>query len=368
MSCLDVLTRYSNRYGANPDLVLAGGGNTSAKEDGILYIKGSGVSLAEIHPGDFVKMDIRKLQAVFEKQYPRQDSEREKQVLEDLMAARCEGEGEKRPSVETPLHALFPQVYVLHVHPALVNGLTCSLGGEAAARAAIQKDFIWVESCRPGYVLSDTCKKAMAAYRAKKGKDANLILLQNHGIFFAADSEDGLQELLESVLHDLAKQIQREPLSAEIMADGKQEETGKVLAQYLEGQTEFCFCSGGDITRFCHSLQNAVPLLSPFTPDHIVYCKAYPLFMESLEKAQMQIAQYRESNGYLPRVLLLQGVGAFCFGNNDKQVNTCRDLFLDALKIAVYAKGFGGCRHLEKEMTDFIVNWEVESYRAKQLA
>ena len=40
-------------------------------------------------------------------------------------------------------------------------------------------------------------------------------------------------------------------------------------------------------------------------------------------------------------------------------------MFLDAVKIAVYTESFGGYLHLSEELTDFIVNWEVESYRQK---
>ena len=55
------LVEFSRRYGSNPELVLAGGGNTSMKEGGILYIKGSGCSLSTIRSVDFVAMDMEKL-------------------------------------------------------------------------------------------------------------------------------------------------------------------------------------------------------------------------------------------------------------------------------------------------------------------
>ena len=54
---LSVITRLSNCYGANPDFVLAGGGNTSCKDEKYLYVKPSGVSLAKITEKDFVKME-----------------------------------------------------------------------------------------------------------------------------------------------------------------------------------------------------------------------------------------------------------------------------------------------------------------------
>ena len=38
---LQKLAEMSNRYGSNPEYVLAGGGNTSYKDENYLYVKGS---------------------------------------------------------------------------------------------------------------------------------------------------------------------------------------------------------------------------------------------------------------------------------------------------------------------------------------
>ena len=54
---LNELAAMSNKYGANPEYVLAGGGNTSFKSDDYLWIKGSGTSLATIKGEDFVVME-----------------------------------------------------------------------------------------------------------------------------------------------------------------------------------------------------------------------------------------------------------------------------------------------------------------------
>ena len=108
---IDELVGFSNFYGSDPSLVLAGGGNTSAKADGRMWVKGSGTALATITAQGFVEIDLSKLGEIFEKSYPDSDSEREALVLQDLMASRVPGET-KRPSVETTLHALFPQTYV----------------------------------------------------------------------------------------------------------------------------------------------------------------------------------------------------------------------------------------------------------------
>ena len=58
---LSQLVKISNKYGSNPEFVLAGGGNTSFKDEKFLYIKGSGTTLATITEEGFVKMNRQKL-------------------------------------------------------------------------------------------------------------------------------------------------------------------------------------------------------------------------------------------------------------------------------------------------------------------
>ena len=222
------LVEFSRRYGSNPELVLAGGGNTSMKEGGILYIKGSGCSLSTIRSVDFVAMDMEKLLAICKKRYPSEDKEREAMFLADVNLARLPGEERKRPSVETLLHALFPQRYVLHLHPALINGLTCGEDGQRAA-AELFPEAIWVDACRLGYTLA----KILAD---KIGPGSDTVLLQNHGVFFASDTPEGLERLLHNMMMTLRAELPGE------------------LPEKLED----------------------VDLSKPFTPDHIVYCGVGP--------------------------------------------------------------------------------------------
>ena len=63
---LTIISELSRKYGANPAYVLAGGGNTSYKDEQYLYVKPSGVALASITENDFVKMDRARLRSCFE--------------------------------------------------------------------------------------------------------------------------------------------------------------------------------------------------------------------------------------------------------------------------------------------------------------
>lgn len=78
---LTALAEMSNKFGSDADYVLAGGGNTSFKSDDCLFVKGSGTALATITPDEFVRMDRRALEAMWDKNYPSGEKEREDAVL-----------------------------------------------------------------------------------------------------------------------------------------------------------------------------------------------------------------------------------------------------------------------------------------------
>ncbi len=151
---LSPLIYFSRLYGANQELVTCGGGNTSMKENGVMYVKGSGTALKDAVMDTFVGMDMQKLSGMMTDTYPTDDVEREAKFLRDVTAAKLPGEEAKRPSVEALLHALFPQKFVLHLHPALINGLTCSKNGEQEYQRLFGDSVKWMPECKPGYVLA----------------------------------------------------------------------------------------------------------------------------------------------------------------------------------------------------------------------
>ena len=128
---LQIIKELSNRYGADPAYVLAGGGNTSFKDEKYLYVKPSGVSLAAITEADFVKMDREIIRSCFALPEFADTNERDAKV-KSLMAYAIVGDG-RRPSVEAPMHEILPFTYVVHTHPALVNGMTCGNEGKLIA-------------------------------------------------------------------------------------------------------------------------------------------------------------------------------------------------------------------------------------------
>ena len=168
---LKKLIEISNKYGNDENYVLAGGGNTSFKDEEYLYVKASGTSLKTITEEGFVKISREKLDYVLSAKYSSDVKVREEEVLKNLNAAVVSG---GRPSVEASLHGLMKFTYVVHLHPAMVNALTCAADGKETATKLFGDSFIWIENTEPGYVLAKKCEAAL------KEKDVNIIFLENH--------------------------------------------------------------------------------------------------------------------------------------------------------------------------------------------
>jgi rhamnose utilization protein RhaD (predicted bifunctional aldolase and dehydrogenase) len=369
------LSAISQFYGSNSDYVIAGGGNTSFKDKDFLYIKGSGISLARAEPGDFVKMDRAKLGQIWEKSYPPDTDRRESAVLAYMMAARCPGEERKRPSVETLLHDLLPFAYVVHTHPSLVNGLTCSQRGEAASLELFSGDSLWIPSINPGYILSREVKKAAEAFKAAQGKTPDIIFLQNHGVFVGADTVDGVKALYKRIMETLEKKILRKPdFSQRAAAFAISEKLGGELCRLAEKENNgvpwrFHFERNAEIAKFVKDRRSFAPVSSAFTPDHIVYAGSDPLFLENPENPEGIAGdweKHREKTGRLPKIIACQGLGIFGLGNSEKNAETAAELFIDTVKVAVYAESFGGGRFMDDDQIEFINNWEAERYRANR--
>lgn len=354
---LAALAAMSNKYGADANFVLAGGGNTSYKDEETLYVKGSGTALATIKPEEFVRMDRALLNLIRTKQYSNVEAECEAQVLADMMAARREGET-RRPSVETVLHDLLEWRFVLHLHPASVNGITCSREGEKVI-AELFPAAVWVPNSKPGYTLAMLCMKALADAKAVTGKCPQLIFLENHGVFFAADTTEEIDVIVADVMGKIASRIQQHPDFAEVPADSE-----KVAAVAAQLQS---LCGGNTCLAFTSSkaVLEYDPTVGCFTPDHIVYCKAKPLVLSEGDDFAEKFAAYVAENGHNPRVVYCYGLGVFALGDSQKNADTALTVFLDGVKISVYAKSFGGLSTMPQWLVHFIVNWEVESYRAK---
>ena len=365
---IEILTAMSNKYGADEKYVLAGGGNTSFKENGVLYVKSSGTQLSNIKPEQFVRMDMGRLKEMLTKEYPATDKEREAKALVDMYAARLPGQEDKRPSVEAILHALFPYKCVLHLHPALVNGLTCGVAGEQRCFELFGREVVWVNLTKPGYILAITCKQLLEEKEAQMGSYPQIVFLQNHGIFVAADTVDEIDQLMGEVMGTLEANLVRKPDFTPVEFDTLRATSLLPALRMLystEGKAVASFYVNQEVAKIVSDETTFAKVRKPFSPDHIVYCKDEPLFVEDDEDLSVSFREYGERKGYAPKIVAIKGLGFVALGATKKEAEIAKALFLDAIKIAVYSESFGGVLPQEDELTRFILTWEIEQYRSK---
>lgn len=385
MKQIEDLIAISRKFGQDSRFVIAGGGNTSYKDENRLWVKASGHALATITEDGFAVLDRALLNEMGEKAYNEDTAIREEQVKNDLAVA-CVTK-DRRPSVETSLHNCMGFAFVVHLHPTLVNGLMCSVNAEAACKE-IFPDALYIEYTDPGYTLFKKVYDRIKAYKAEKGKEPQVIFLQNHGIFVGGDTTAEIEGIYSEVLGKLEAKVAALPEGdtavSETVTDvvpairqmlsrsGRGFKTLKVTKNAL---VDF-FIDGCSVTLTgsvtdCPGKSGFDKIAKPFTPDIIVYCKSSYIFIEAesdeeiLKQAEEEIEAFVSGKGYTPKVLLIKGIGLIAVGDSSRNAQIITDVFTDAMKVAFYAQSFGGEHPMEQAWIDFIDNWEVENYRRK---
>jgi len=368
------LLAISHHYGSDPAFLLAGGGNSSYKNNEHLYIKASGAALSDITEDGFVCLNRKRLAAMWDKTYPEDSAQREAEVLQDIMAAREPGQGEKRPSVETLLHDLFDSTYVLHTHPPLVNALTCSREGRQAARRILGDSALWIPSVNPGHILAVTARKAIRAFRNKYGGDPDILLLQNHGLCVPGENFEQIRTRTERLMRVIQQHAGAMPALAPAEYDRNRAALlAPAFRMLLMRQSSLLvFHTDSDLAPFLENKKTFAGLSTAITPDHIVYCGHEPLFIpkkasldRQYEQIEREIEEYRRRNGAAPLIICVQNLGVFAWGSSKKAAEIALSVFLDALKVAILSRSFGGLRPLPARQIEFIRNWEVEAFRKR---
>ncbi len=209
---LDDLVELSRAYGADPQFVLAGGGNTSVKTEGRLWVKASGFALATITREGFAELDREKLQQLLDADLGPDPEQRERCFKQSVLDARVDPAKAQRPSVETLLHHLLPGRFVVHTHPTLVNAVTCCTTGESIARELLGDDALWVPYTDPGFTLALALRDALRDYTARTHRPCPpAILIQNHGLFVAGDSAEEIRKRTGTVMDRVRQRVGATP-------------------------------------------------------------------------------------------------------------------------------------------------------------
>jgi NAD(P)-dependent dehydrogenase (short-subunit alcohol dehydrogenase family)/rhamnose utilization protein RhaD (predicted bifunctional aldolase and dehydrogenase) len=371
---INELIEISKFYGRNKDYVIAGGGNTSFKDDETIWIKASGQSLAELNEDGLVALSRQKLHIISTSLYSDDSVIREEQVKEDLFKSIIDPGKNKRPSVETSLHEIIQYKFIVHLHPTLINGMLCSHNAKNLTQKLFGESVLFVPYTDPGYTLFRKLESEIISYREKNSHDPQIIFLENHGSFVGADTTGGIKKLYDGIIQKISEQI---PPISEITPLPYNPVLHKVLPTMrilLSGERPgiIGFRNNSLIARFYQNQQEFHKISLPLTPDIIVYCKTRYLYIEQsstaekiLDSLRYQLPHFISEYGYRPKVVIIKDMGVFAIGETCSSAQACLDVYEDLIKISYYASLCGGIKFLIPEQVSFIDQWEVENYRRK---
>ncbi len=353
MHLLKTITELSHEFGTS-EYVLGGGGNTSVKDAETLWVKPSGVTLIDLRPEDFVALDRAQVRRLFEAAAVEDAVKREVVAKETLLAARRPEGSSGRPSVEAPLHHIFPQRFVVHTHPALVNGLTCAQrGAEACAR--LFPDILWMPYCDPGYTLSREAERAIDEYTRRHGCPPSVLMIQNHGIFVAGDSPDDIRTDYRRLMETLRGEYRAAGLECDLPTtpppNGETDRRMRGILREVLSKDVLQVQSCGPFS----------PPRGPLSPDHIVYARS---FVHVGPVTAASVSDFRHRHGYAPRVFFTDD-GVWSVGDNENEARLALMFARDGARVQYLTAAFGGPQYLSDRARAFIENWEVEHYRRR---
>lgn len=155
LSGVDLVGYTSRIIGADPNLVLWGGGNASIKVEGpdhkgestrILWIKGSGSDMRTIAARNFTPLRLDDLLPLMK---------REGMTDEEMVAYQLKSVLEPsapKPSIETLLHAFLPSPHIYHTHADAICALTDTPNSRKVVEAVYGRDVAVVDYIRPGFL------------------------------------------------------------------------------------------------------------------------------------------------------------------------------------------------------------------------
>jgi rhamnulose-1-phosphate aldolase/alcohol dehydrogenase len=383
--------RTSRLLGADPAMVLHGGGNTSAKGEYVdllgrrrpcIWIKGSGWDLATIEAPGLPACDLeqlRKLRAL--EQLSDEDMVREvRRTLLDPSSPN--------PSVEALLHAFLPHRFIDHSHADAVLALSDREGGEELCREVYGDRVAYLPFVMPGFPLAKAVAAVVDAQPQVEG-----VLLHKHGLFTFGDSgEESLQRHFEFVAMAAARYEQeRQALLAtpQSVAEELRRWSASEVTPMLRGilAPDGCFIMETRATDWILAAleQDGVAELmqsAPLTPDHSLRTKNQPCWLE-LEcgdedrMAQAAVASYAEqyqayfergcaSRGSrtaldsMPRVFYLKGYGLIGVGANAKAAAIAADLAEHTLLTKVASRRLGAFEGLDELDLFDMEYWSLE--------
>jgi rhamnulose-1-phosphate aldolase/alcohol dehydrogenase len=377
---IDQLVYQSRLVGAEESLVLWGGGNNSVKSQStdllgkpidVMYIKSSGSDMKTIVPKEFPAVRLDYIEPLRSR-----DGEMSDQEMVDYLARCLVDPTSRRPSIETLLHAFLPGRAVLHTHADAILALTNTHGRETTVRECFGDSVITVPYLRPGFRLSRDVADAFASK-----PDAEGLVLMNHGLITWGESAREAYEKHIALVTNAEEWLASRSAAATSVPSSVDTTTLAPVIRGVLGTKRSVileFDGSDDVLRFlARDDAKRITQIGPATPDHLLYTKRFPLFLNAGDDVSNALSEYMERyrahyDNYPseftmldahPRVVLVPGAGMWTAGKDARAARIVRDIYRHTMRIIESAEGAGGYETLNAEDAFHAEYWPLELYK-----
>lgn len=331
------LRRMSARVGGNILLVQGAGGNSSLKQDDVLWVKASGTWLADAEARDiFVPVALGPARAALAG-----DDERIPLAPGTTTTLRA--------SIETSLHALMPHRIVLHVHS--VNTIAWAARTDAREEFAGRLEGLnwrYLDYHHPGLPLARAVGTSIA-----QGGAVDVLILGNHGLVVGAATCDAAEALVAEVERRLALEIRSAP-AADLDA------LKRLCAGSDYRLPEDLRCHGIATDRHNRTIATSGSLY----PDHVVFLGPGLPILEGCKHLNVTGPRASNAGGLPPIAFVVPGAGSIIRKDASagaEAMLTCLALVTSRLPLSAKVN------YLSRENELALLNWDAERYR-QQLA
>lgn len=350
---LSEIVHISRKLGADPSLVLHGGGNTSIKATGtdvtgasvrLLLVKGSGVDLAAIGPSGFTPLRLGRLLELL-----RLEDLDDSSMMNELRMAALDADT-PAPSIEALMHAGIPARVVLHSHADAVVALT---NRNVDVQEVVGSRVLVLPFAMPGFPLASLINSVPL-------DDVHAIVLRNHGLVtFADDPDEAFRRHREIVRKaedalgvyswgDSGSKIRRGGTAIEVadLRRAVSDAAGRpLLLQQSQSERALGFAQRPNVAE--------VTSRGTITADHVIHTKRSPLVGRDVstyaDLYRAYVARNRELVPYelaivdpAPRVVLDPVLGLAIAGLSPASLTLVSDIALHTMDVIDAADAAGG--------------------------
>jgi rhamnulose-1-phosphate aldolase/alcohol dehydrogenase len=403
------LLARSNRLGADPRTTNYAGGNTSAKGTGVdpatggevplLWVKGSGGDLGTLTERGLAVLRLDRLRGLVDV-YPGVDREDEMVPAFDYC---MHGRGGAAPSIDTAMHGLLDAAHVDHLHPDAGIAIAAAADGAALTKEIFGERVVWVPWRRPGFQLGLDIAAIQAAHPEAIG-----VILGGHGITAwgatSGECEARSNEIIQTAQRYLDTRGVLEPFGAvrpgfEPLPTAERRARAAALAPVIRGLASTDRRQVGHYTDteavldfLSREKLAALAALGTSCPDHFLRTKVRPLVLDlpagaALDDAVVRLrelhAEYREQyaayyrrhadagsppmRGADPAIVLVPGVGMFCFGGDGRTARVAGEFYLNAINVMRGAESVSSYAPIPESEKFRIEYWALEEAKLARL-